>query len=135
MAKELIWDPVRKKRIVLTPEEGVRQWLIKELVEIHGYPIHMLSCEYSITINTVNYRGDLVVFGNGLNPLLIAECKAPSVKISMSTFEQVLRYNLALKANYLMVNNGSDTYLSQITSPEGDFSFIPNIPKYNELSK
>jgi hypothetical protein len=135
MAKELIWDPVRKKRVALTPEEGVRQWLIKELVEINGYPMHMLSCEYSITINTVNYRGDLVVFGNGINPLLIAECKAPSVIISKSTFEQVLRYNLALKANYLMVTNGHDTYLAKINSHEGDYSFIQNIPKYNELSK
>ncbi|MFA6769828.1 MAG: type I restriction enzyme HsdR N-terminal domain-containing protein, partial [Bacteroidales bacterium] len=115
--KELIFDPVRKKRVVLTPEEGVRQWLIKELAQTKNYPIHLMSCEFSIIINNVRYRADLVLYGKDMQPILLAECKAPNVKISKKSFDQILRYNLALKVKYLIVTNGDQTFLAKITTP------------------
>lgn len=133
--KELIFDPVRKKRVVLTPEEGVRQWLIKELTQSKGYPLQLMSCEFAITINSVPYRGDLVLFGRDMQPILLAECKAPNVKISTESFNQILRYNLALKVKYLIVTNGLQTFLAKITAQTGEYSFLTEIPHYNEISK
>lgn len=133
--KELIFDPVRKKRVVLTPEEGVRQWLIKELTECKGYPLSLMSCEFSITLNNVPYRGDLVLYGRDMQPLLLAECKAPNVKITNQSFNQILRYNLALNVKYLIVTNGHQTFLAKITTQTGEYSFLTEIPNYNELSK
>ncbi len=133
--KELIFDPVRKKRVMLTPEEGVRQWLIKELTESKGYPLHLMSCEFAININNVSYRGDLVLYGRDMQPILIAECKAPNIKITKKSFDQILRYNLALRVSYLIVTNGLQTFLAKLTTQTGEYAFLTEIPHYNELSK
>ncbi|MDD2583385.1 MAG: type I restriction enzyme HsdR N-terminal domain-containing protein [Bacteroidales bacterium] len=133
--KKLIFDPIRKKRVVLTPEEGVRQWLIKELTESKGYPSHLMSCEFSLTINSVKYRADLVLYGKNMQPLLLAECKAPNIKITQKSFDQILRYNLALKVKYLIVTNGYKTFLAQVATETGEYTFLTEIPHYNELSK
>lgn len=133
--KNLIFDPVRKKRVVLTPEEGVRQWLIKELTESKGYPTHLMSCEFAIAINSVRYRADLVLYSRDMQPLLMAECKAPNIKITKKSFDQILRYNLALKVRYLIVTNGHQTFLAKITTETGEYSFLTEIPHYNELSQ
>jgi len=131
--RETVFDPVRKKRVALTPEEEVRQQLIKELSAEYGYPLQLMSCEYPMTVNRVKYRGDLVIFDKEKNPLLIAECKAPDVKISREIFEQILRYNFALRVRYLLVTNGTETFLARI---EGDnYTFLTEIPHYNELIK
>jgi len=131
--RETVFDPVRKKRVALTPEEEVRQQLIKELSAEYGYPLQLMSCEYPMTVNRVKYRGDLVIFDKEKNPLLIAECKAPDVKLSREIFEQILRYNFALRVRYLLVTNGTGTFLARI---EGDnYTFLTEIPHYNELIK
>ncbi len=131
--RETVFDPVRKKRVALTPEEEVRQQLIKELSGGYGYPLQLMSCEYPLTVNKVRYRGDLVVFDKNTNPLLIAECKSPDVKINREIFEQILRYNFALKVKFLLVTNGNDTFLARI---EGEsYTFLTEIPHYNELIK
>lgn len=133
--KELVFDPVRKKRVVLTPEEGVRQWLIKELTHTKGYPLHLMSCEFAIAINSVRYRADLVLYGRDMQPILLAECKAPNIKINKKSFDQILRYNLALKVKYIIVTNGNQTFLAKIISETGEYSFLTEIPHYNELFK
>jgi len=133
--QELIFDPVRKKRVVLTPEEGVRQWLIKELSQSKGYPLSLMSCEFAITLNNVHYRADLVLYGRDMQPILLAECKAPNIKITNKSFNQILRYNLALKVKYLIVTNGNQTFLAKIITETGEYSFLTEIPHYNELSK
>jgi hypothetical protein len=131
--RETVFDPVRKKRVALTPEEGVRQQLIKELSGNYGYPLQLMSCEYSMTINRVRYRGDLVVFDRDAKPLLIAECKSPGVKISREIFDQILRYNIALRVKLLLVTNGTETFLAAM---EGEsYTFLTDIPHYNELIK
>lgn len=133
--KEFIFDPVRRKRVVLTPEESVRQWLIKELSNNFGYPVHMMSCEYTFTIDRLKYRGDLVVFNNKKEPVLIAECKAPQVKISKESFLQAFRYNMALKVRYIIVTNGNNTYVTSFDKENGEHSFVKDIPHYNEISQ
>lgn len=135
MAKEHIWDRVRKKRVLLTPEEGVRQWLVNKLNQDYNYPLNLMSLEHSISLNGVNYRCDLVVWKRDLKPLFIAECKAPNIKISQSTFDQIVRYNLALEVEYLLVTNGYVSYIAKITPQNGEYHFLTNIPDYYEISK
>jgi hypothetical protein len=135
MMKETIFDPVRKKRVALTPEEGVRQQLISLLSEKYGYPVHLMSCEYAVTINKLKYRGDLVVFDNMAQPVLLAECKAPGVAIKRETFEQILRYNTSLKVKYLLITNGNETYLARYDQNTSRYVYIDMIPKYDELFK
>ncbi|MDP3436424.1 MAG: type I restriction enzyme HsdR N-terminal domain-containing protein [Bacteroidales bacterium] len=132
--RESIFDPVRKKRVALTPEESVRQQLILELSSNLGYPLHLMSCEYSLVINRLKYRGDLVIFDRETNPIMIAECKAPDVKITRESFEQIVRYNSALKVKFLLVTNGRDTFMGKIDPEDGKYTFITEIPNYNELS-
>lgn len=133
--KSMIFDPVRKKRVVLTPEEGVRQQLIHMLYKKLGYPASLMVCEYSIIINGLRYRGDLVVLDKTLKPLFLAECKAPSVKITRETFEQILRYNMALNVKYILLTNGETTYFANRDSSSSNYIYLTEIPPYNELSE
>lgn len=133
--KDTIFDPVRKKRVALTPEEGVRQQLIALLSEKYGYPLNLMSCELSFTINKLKYRSDLVVFDKQSKPVLLAECKAPDVSIKKETFEQILRYNMSLQVKYLLVTNGKETYLAKFDQQESRYVYLEMIPTYNELLK
>lgn len=133
--KSLVFDPVRKKKVVLTPEEGVRQQLIDLLCNRLGYPVNLMSCEYSISIDGLKYRGDLVLLGRNLKPVLLAECKAPTVKVSRGTFEQILRYNMSLKVKYLLLTNGVDTYFAVFDKESNNYKYLNEILPYNELSE
>jgi len=129
--RETVFDPVRRKRVVLTPEEGVRQHLINELSSCCGYPLQLMSCEYPLKINNIKYRGDLVVFDKSAKPILLAECKAPDIKITAETFNQISRYNFVLGVKFLLVTNGNETLLAKIDGK--DVSFLTEIPHYNDL--
>lgn len=133
--RSLVFDPIRKKRVALTPEEDVRQQLINLLVNKLGYPQHRMSCEYSITITGLKYRGDIVLFDKELKPLFMAECKAPSVKITKGTFEQILRYNMSLNVKYLLLTNGETTYFAFFDKTINDYKYLSDILPYNELSE
>jgi len=128
-----VFDPVRRQYVANTPEEGVRQWLIKMLSSELGYPIHLMSCEYPMDLNGKKYRADLVVFDKGAKPILIAECKAPDVAIDNEVFRQILTYNVVLRVGYIMVTNGNATFLAKVDSSTGEYSFLSTIPHYNEL--
>jgi hypothetical protein len=131
--KEQVFDPVRRKKVALTPEESVRQQLIDYLSNTLGYPISRMVCEYSVEINGLKYRGDLVIVDKELNPFFLAECKAPSIKIGRDTFEQIIRYNSALSVKYLLLTNGITTYFASFDPNCGTYQFITEIPPYNEL--
>ena len=133
--RESVFDPVRKQNVANTPEEGVRQWLIKKLSSELGYPIHLMCCEYPIDLNGRKYRADLVVFDKATNIVLTAECKAPEIAIGNDTFRQILTYNVVLKANHILVTNGTDTFLAKVNVSTGEYSFLNAIPYYDELSK
>jgi hypothetical protein len=125
---DYIFDGIRKKFVALTPEEHVRQTLIHYLIHDKNYPRSRIAVEMTIKFNTLIKRCDVVVFDKGGKPFLIAECKAPAVKITQNTFDQVARYNLTLKVNYLLVTNGHEVYCCKIDFDNKSFEMLEEIP-------
>lgn len=109
-----VFDPIRKKWLVLTPEERVRQQLILFLLNMKKIPASHISVERAITVNGLTKRYDLVVFAPEGNPWMVVECKAPEVEITQAVIEQAGRYNKTLRAPILGVTNGSTHYLFTI---------------------
>ena len=128
--KPLIFDPIRKKFVALTPEEWVRQHTVKHLIEAYNYPISLINVEKELRVNGLSKRYDIVIFKPDGSIRLIVECKAPKVKITQDTFDQIARYNLALKASHLMVTNGLNHYFCQMDYEEQKYIFLPDIPAY-----
>ncbi|MBK6346198.1 MAG: type I restriction enzyme HsdR N-terminal domain-containing protein [Bacteroidales bacterium] len=128
-----IFDPVRKKYVSLTPEEWVRQHLIRYLVVEKHVPLHMMACERGLLVNRMPKRFDLVVFGLNGNPVMIAECKAPGVKLSEATYYQIGRYNLTLKVKHLLVSNGLQHYFGMIDYHTGRLDYSEQIFDYQQL--
>jgi len=128
-----IFDNIRKRYVLLTPEEWVRQHLISYLVEDRKYPASLLAVEMPLKINRMERRADLVLFSKNGDPLLIAECKAPGVKITQGAFDQVARYNLDMKVRYLIVSNGTVHYCAELDHVRGVWSFLRQIPAFEEV--
>ena len=129
--KTLIFDKFRKKYLVLTPEEWVRQHFIHFLVDEKKYPTSLIAIEKQLTINNRKKRTDILVFNNEGNHDIIVECKAPSIKITQDTFDQIARYNLKLKANYLIVTNGLEHFYCKMDFVNENYVFLKEIPDYN----
>lgn len=127
--KTVIFDIVRKKYLVLSPEEWVRQHVIHYLHFEKKYPLSLMSIEKQLKVNSLTRRTDLVVYNTMGNPFIIVECKAPSVSISQDTFDQIARYNLSLNANYLYVTNGLNHYYSMMDHLNQSFIFLHELPK------
>lgn len=123
-----IFDIVRRKWTALTPEEWVRQHLIHYLINELNYPKSLLKVEYSITINRKTYRIDVAALNRNLNPLLLCECKAPSIKLSVNTINQISLYNLHQKAEFLLITNGLQHYCFQFQ--ENQWQKINHIPSF-----
>ncbi|OED36215.1 restriction endonuclease subunit R [Flavobacteriaceae bacterium (ex Bugula neritina AB1)] len=128
--KVSIFDRIRKKFIILTPEEWVRQHTIHYLINEKKYPESLINVEKLIKIGDVNKRYDIIVFKPDGSIYLIIECKSHSVKITQAVFDQIARYNLALKADYLMITNGMNHYYCQMDYTEKQYSFMEDIPDY-----
>lgn len=128
--KYFIFDIVRKKYIVLTPEEWVRQHIVHYLIFEKKYPISLIAVEKQLTINTLNKRTDIVVYSSNGKPHIIVECKASNIKINQEVFNQIARYNLKLNANYLMVSNGLEHYYCKIDSENEKYNFLKELPHY-----
>lgn len=127
---ETIFDPLRKKHVVLTPEEEVRQFFIKWLNMERGYPLSLMSSEHSISFNRKKFRCDIVVFNRELQPTIIVECKAPQVALNRGVVEQIQTYNLVLKVPYLVVTNGNSTYVCGYNRESGKYEFVNDIPHF-----
>jgi len=130
--KELIFDPIRKKFVVLTPEEWVRQNFIQYLIQEKKYPEALMAVEKQIKINGKQFRFDLLIYLRNGQPLLIAEFKAPSVKISQDAFDQVVRYNMALRVERVVVSNGMQHFACEVDYPQNTYSYLHEIPEYCE---
>ncbi|MBG7612978.1 type I restriction enzyme HsdR N-terminal domain-containing protein [Polaribacter sp. BAL334] len=128
--KTLIFDKFRKKYVVLTPEEWVRQHVAYFLLEEKKYPISLISVEKQFLINTLKKRTDIIIFNALGNPEIMVECKAPSVKITQETFDQIARYNLKIKANYLFVTNGLDHFYCQMDFENETYIFLEELPDF-----
>ena len=129
--KVSIFDEIRKKFILLTPEEWVRQHVIHFLLQDKNYPKSYINVEKLIKINDLSKRYDGVVFQPNGEIFLLIECKAPEVAISQQTFDQIARYNLVLKAKYLMVTNGLNHYFCQMDFENEKYVFLKALPEYS----
>ena len=116
--------------MILQPEEWVRQHCVLYLIEVKGYPKSLINVEKELIVNDLKKRYDIVVFNPNGSIHLIVECKASTVIIDQSTFDQIAQYNLALNANYLMVTNGLNHYYCQIDFKEEKYQFLKDIPEY-----
>ena len=130
--KVSIFDEIRKKFILLTPEEWVRQHTIQFLLQEKKYPKSYINVEKTITINGTKKRYDLVVFKPNGELFLLVECKAPEVTITQHTFDQIARYNLKLNADYLMVTNGLNHYFCEMNLEEEKYIFLKELPEYQQ---
>ena len=128
--KVSIFDEIRKKFILLTPEEWVRQHVVQFLLQDKKYPKSYINVEKLIKINNLSKRYDGVVFQPNGEIFLLIECKAPEVTISQQTFDQIARYNLVLKAKYLMVTNGLNHYFCQMDFENEKYVFLKELPEY-----
>ena len=127
--KRYVFDEIRKKYLVLTPEEIVRQQVIHFLTSSTGYPKASISVEKAISLHGKNRRYDIVVYA-GSQPWLIVECKAASVKISQETFDQIGHYNMALKVPYLYITNGEQHYVLEVDASKKTYDFLDELPVY-----
>ena len=131
--KQYILDVFRKKYVVLTPEEEVRQRFARYLVEEKGYPQTLIQTEYSLSLNEMVRRCDILVHKPAGSPAVLVECKAPGVKIGQETFDQAARYNMVFRVKYLMVTNGLKHYCCYIDFKNQSVRFMDEIPAYNSL--
>jgi len=130
-----IFDPLRKKEVALTPEEGVRQDIISWLNIEYHIPMSLMMSEYAFKFNGLTYRSDIVIFNKIPQPIMFVECKAPDIKITHKVIEQGLRYNKVLKVKFMLFTNGSQTYLCKYDSSQDRYIFIDKIPDYKEIIK
>ena len=123
-----VFDIVRKKYILLTPEEYVRQQFINYLIQEKQYPRGLLAVERQLKIYKLTKRTDIVLHDKIGNISVIIECKAPKVKISQDVFDQIARYNLSLKAKYLMLTNGLQHYYCEMNFEKETYVFLEELP-------
>lgn len=131
--KPVLFDRLRRKYVIITPEEWVRQHFINFLITEKQYPENLIANEIGIKLNNTQKRCDTVVYDSQLMPLVIIEYKAPSVDITTQVFDQIVRYNMTLKANYLIVSNGLKHFCCKIDYEKGDYHFLEEIPVYSKL--
>ncbi|MBO6068306.1 MAG: type I restriction enzyme HsdR N-terminal domain-containing protein [Bacteroidales bacterium] len=129
-----IFDPIRKKYVECTPEEEVRQGIISSLMEVMEVPPTHIAVEQGFKFNGLQYRADVIVYRRDLTPALLVECKAPSVRLTDKVIDQVVRYNMVLGVDYIMITNGRKTCLAKLDHSSGSFEFVTAIPKYSEIA-
>jgi len=131
--KDFIFDALRKKFVRLTPEEWVRQNFVQFLISEKKYSVSLIAVEVVVKVNNNPQRADLVVFDRSGNPVLVAEFKAPEVKISQQTFDQIVRYNMQLKVKFLIVSNGLEHFCCSINYMDNSYAFLPEIPDFSDV--
>ena len=128
--KVAIFDEIRKKFIIITPEEWVRQHVVQFLLQNKKYPKSYINVEKTLKINDLKKRYDVVVYNPDGSILILVECKAPEIKISQHTFDQIARYNMTLKSEYLMVTNGLNHYFCKMDYEKEQYDFLSELPDY-----
>ena len=129
--KVYIFDVVRKKFVVLQPEEWVRQNAVHYLLHEKKYPKSLINVEKQITVNNIKKRYDIVVFDTKGNIALLVECKSPQIAITQATFDQIARYNMQLNAKYLMVTNGLRHFYCKMDYEVENYVFLKHIPDFS----
>ncbi len=126
--KRYLFCIIRKKYLVLQPEELVRQLTIEYLIEDRKYSKNSIHVERGLTVNGLTRRSDILIYDSEVNPYLLVECKAPKVKITQAVFDQIARYNLTLKVKYLLVTNGIDSFCCEMNYAEQSYRFLAEVP-------
>ena len=126
-----IWDPLRRRQVAATPEEQVRQWFIKELETSFKVPAHMMMSEVGFRFSQKQYRADILVYDRCGQPLVIVECKRPSVEITPEVAAQAMRYDAVLSVKYIVLTNGTHTYM--FSREESGFRPVDHLPQYEEM--
>lgn len=131
--KRYIFDVLRKKYVCLTPEEWVRQHFVHYLLDYKRYPQGLLANEVQIKLNGTQKRCDTVLYDRNLNARMIIEYKAPHIEITQAVFDQITRYNMKLRVEYLVVSNGINHYCCHIDYATNRYTFLVEIPDYKDL--
>lgn len=131
--KNVIFDSLRQRYVALTPEEWVRQHFVHFLTEQKEYPKGLLANEVQLNLNGTRKRCDTVLYSKDLTAKLIVEYKAPHVEITQTVFDQITRYNMVLRVEYLIVSNGRKHYCCRIDYRSNTYTFLPDIPRYADL--
>lgn len=125
-----LFDEIRKKNIIITPEEWVRQHFVQYLIKHKNYPRSLIKLEGGMKLNGLQKRTDIVVFNTQGKRILMVECKAPSITIDQKTFDQVARYNMVHHVSLLAVSNGLQHYYCNIDLDKRQYQFIADLPAY-----
>ena len=130
-----IFDSLRKKFLVLTPEEWVRQNFIEYLIQEKKYPASLIAIETGLKYNKLQKRSDITVHDRKGNVWMIIECKAPEIKLSQETFNQAATYNIAnkTKTKYLAITNGLKHYCCEMNYEQEKYTFLKDFPLYNAI--
>ena len=129
--KRTIWDPLRKKEVARTPEEVVRQWCINVLATRLQVPLHMMMSEVGFRLGDKQFRADIIVYDRSAKPLAVVECKRPEVELTQEVLDQAIRYNMVLNVKYMIITNGTKTYMC---GREGErYVFVTRFPVYSEM--
>ena len=128
--KVAVFDELRKKFVLLTPEEWVRQHVVQFLLQEKNFPKSLLNVEKQLKVHDLIKRYDVLAYQPNGSIHLVVECKAASVPITQDTFDQIARYNLALKATYLMVTNGLQHYFCQLDYEAEKYHFLQDLPEW-----
>ena len=131
--RKFILDVIRRKYVFLTPEEWVRQNFIQYLAEEKKFPLSLMAVEKGFALNKLKRRYDILVHNRKAQPFVLIECKAPEVKISRDTFNQIIRYNLTYKVKYLMVTNGLQHFCCMLNYENNTHDFLKEIPEFDVL--
>lgn len=129
--KKHIFCLIRRKWILLTPEEKVRQFTLQLLINEYHFPQKYISVEKTITVNELSKRYDIVVFNQQLQPKILIECKEETIELNEKTLRQIATYNLKLSVPFLVVTNGIQSFYFKIENETSSQIFV--LPKFEDL--
>lgn len=132
--RKVVFDPIRKRRVVFTPEELVRQYAIFVLTTQKGIPPSQIAIEKTIKTAGLTKRVDIAVYGKSLKLLLIIECKKPDISLDQSVLDQVLRYNLSMKAPFVALTNATEILCCRVNEAGEPIAFFNDFPDYTQLN-
>lgn len=131
--KNVIFDVIRRRYVALTPEEWVRQHFVHFLIAHKGYPSSLMANEVLLNLNGTKKRCDTVLYARDLAARMILEYKAPHIEITQAVFDQIARYNIVLKVDYLVVSNGMQHYCCRLDYDKQSYAFLQDIPDFLSL--
>lgn len=128
--KRMVLGKLRRRWLVLQPEEFVRQLLILFFIHDMKYNRNRITVERGMKVNDMPRRTDILIFDDDMRPFMLVECKAPKVPLATDTFRQAAQYNGPLRVPYLMISNGRESYVTKIDYERQDFAFLPSVPEW-----